>query len=878
MFMKRKLPASFPATQEVNPPISVNLSGSASILAREVPADNPTVLNQGHHLTQATQEAAALREEVNTLGVAYQRALESLQQRDDGIAWLRQELFMAKQELRQIKGSRLWPIMARGQRGLHSLIFLVLPLVSLLRHPLQWLTYQRWYWQTRTLIKRILMRVLPPALRKHLKRGKPQFYTPAELAALSNSPPAADASDPQLSTGYQALTLLPHLADEQLAALPQAFETTRVHRPDVVCFSIIDWDFRYQRPQQIMAQYAADGHRVFYLSTTNSLPSHTDPRVAVREVRENIYEVTLAAQRLPDVYGEVIQGINQQELMESLAELRRIFQIDAAVAYVMIASWGKLALAAGQQWGWQTIYDCMDEWENFPGISPAILQMERQLVKECDEVVVTAQRLYHKWQHDCGALTLARNGVDFDFYEQRCQPNNLLAKKEGQPVIGYYGAIADWFDIALMEYLAKERPQYQFILLGGVFDVDVSALRILPNVKLLGQQPYETMPQYLYHFDACIIPFKINPITEATDPVKLYEYLSGGKPVVATNMHELLPYHESVYLAKTHAEFVTKLDQALAEDSPGLAAQRRSFARTHTWQERYRAISQGLTINTPCASIIIVTWRNLVLTQLCLESVLRNTEYANYEIIVVDNNSDDGTPAYLQEMTARHDRINILLNQHNYGFAKANNQGIALSKGEYLVLLNNDTVVPPGWLNRLLLHLQDDSVGLVGPLTNAVGNEAKVEPDYRTWGEMETFAQQLTWSRDQQVADIFMLAMFCVALRRETYDRLGPLDEQFGIGMFEDDDYSQRIKADGLRVVCAADVFIHHFGQAAFKQLIANGTYNPLFEENRRRYEKKWKTEWIPHKHASLLFETRRPHRIDPSQPKLSAMHALSKV
>ena len=336
-------------------------------------------------------------------------------------------------------------------------------------------------------------------------------------------------------------------------------------------------------------------------------------------------------------------------------------------------------------------------------------------------------------------------------------------------------------------------------------------------------------------------------------------------------MHELLPYHEFVYLAKTHAEFVTKLDQALAEDSAELAAQRRSFARQHTWQERYRAISRGLAANTPCASIIIVTWRNLMLTRLCLESVLRNTEYANYEIIVVDNNSDDGTSAYLQEMAARHDQIKILLNQHNYGFAKANNQGIALSRGEYLVLLNNDTIVPPGWLSRLLLHLQDDSVGMVGPLTNAVGNEAKVEADYRTWGEMEAFAQQLTWSRDQQVADIFMLAMFCVALRRETYERLGPLDEQFGIGMFEDDDYSHRIKAAGLRVVCVADVFIHHFGQAAFKQLIANGKYNPLFEENRRRYEKKWKTEWVPHKHAQLLFE---PRSLDSFSPKQLASHA----
>ena len=97
--------------------------------------------------------------------------------------------------------------------------------------------------------------------------------------------------------------------------------------------------------------------------------------------------------------------------------------------------------------------------------------------------------------------------------------------------------------------------------------------------------------------------------------------------------------------------------------------------------------------------------------------------------------------------------------------------------------------------------------------------------------------------------------MFCVALRLETYDLIGPLDEQFGIGMFEDDDYTQRIRTAGLRVICAADVFVHHFGQAAFKKLIENGQYNEIFDENRRRYEAKWNVEWIPHDHGHLSFQ-----------------------
>jgi len=155
--------------------------------------------------------------------------------------------------------------------------------------------------------------------------------------------------------------------------------------------------------------------------------------------------------------------------------------------------------------------------------------------------------------------------------------------------------------------------------------------------------------------------------------------------------------------------------------------------------------------------------------------------------------------------------------------------------------------------------LQNPAIGMVGPLTNFVGNEARIEAPYQTWAEMENFAAEQAWKHDGEVADIHMLAMFCVALRKDTFDVIGPLDEQFGIGMFEDDDYAQRIKAHGLRVICAANAFVHHFGQAAFKKLIERGGYNEIFDENRRKYESKWNIKWIPHKHAQLNFQRLPP-------------------
>jgi GT2 family glycosyltransferase len=163
-------------------------------------------------------------------------------------------------------------------------------------------------------------------------------------------------------------------------------------------------------------------------------------------------------------------------------------------------------------------------------------------------------------------------------------------------------------------------------------------------------------------------------------------------------------------------------------------------------------------------------------------------------------------------------------------------------------MLNDDTVVTPGWLGRLIGHLEDDSIGLVGPVSNWAGNEARVEVPYSAdLVGLDEFAARQSDDHRGDVFDIPVLAMYCVAGRKRFMDQLGGLDERFRIGMFEDDDFAMRVRGVGKRVVCAEDVFIHHWGRTSFRRM-SDAEYDSLFEENKRVYEEIWNRRWVPHR------------------------------
>jgi GT2 family glycosyltransferase/Flp pilus assembly protein TadD len=231
---------------------------------------------------------------------------------------------------------------------------------------------------------------------------------------------------------------------------------------------------------------------------------------------------------------------------------------------------------------------------------------------------------------------------------------------------------------------------------------------------------------------------------------------------------------------------------------------------------------QEIPVGDELATLIILCCNEVECTRLCLESVLRHTR-APYEIVLVDNGSTDATAAYLEEIKARPgpERVVIIRNATNRGFPAGCNQGLAEARGEFVIFLNNDTVVTPGWLDGLVRWALHDwpRVGLVGAVTNYTAAPQQVDPGYTDLADLDAFAARRAREYAGKALQVPRLTGFCLLAPRAVLQQIGRFDERFGLGLFDDDDLCVRVRSAGLRLLVALGVYIHHFGSRTFQSL-----------------------------------------------------------
>jgi glycosyltransferase involved in cell wall biosynthesis len=256
----------------------------------------------------------------------------------------------------------------------------------------------------------------------------------------------------------------------------------------------------------------------------------------------------------------------------------------------------------------RVIYEYIDELEVLPYELETLQRDHDELVRSADVVVATADRLYERIRSVRPDALLSPNAVDYIFIKKVIQetqePPDEMADlvRKGRPIIGYYGALAEWFDYDLVAQAARARSDYIFLLIGPDYEnkgyIGRSGIFEIPNVRWLGTRPYSDLPGYLKYFDVATIPFKLNDITHATSPIKLFEYMTAGKPVVTSALQECQKYPE-VLIAHDGDEFVEKLDEALElrKDTAYLLALER-LACQNTWDIRADAILKALARRT----------------------------------------------------------------------------------------------------------------------------------------------------------------------------------------------------------------------------------------------------------------------------------------
>lgn len=223
-------------------------------------------------------------------------------------------------------------------------------------------------------------------------------------------------------------------------------------------------------------------------------------------------------------------------------------------------------------------------------------------------------------------------------------------------------------------------------------------------------------------------------------------------------------------------------------------------------------------------SIIVVNWNTRETVLRCVEGVRGHTRVP-YELILIDNGSEDGSPDALKALEDAFTRV--LLLPRNLGFSAGTNRGITATSAAVVCLLNSDTVVTPGWLGSLVSLMKRSGAGMVGPYTN----HAKGRQRRRLW-----------WSRYpppfRRTREVDYLSFFCVLISREVLDKVGPLDERFGLGTFEDVDYCRRARAAGFRLLIDGRSWVWHDAHATFE---ANRLdHRIVLERNRELFHEKW--------------------------------------
>ena len=241
------------------------------------------------------------------------------------------------------------------------------------------------------------------------------------------------------------------------------------------------------------------------------------------------------------------------------------------------------------------IYYCFDDFVEYPGFNPQHWEtMEQELFANVDGVIFTSRDLVQNKKRPTILPSLyLPHGVDYEHFACKKTEKISIASLESiqKPIVGFFGTIDTWVDLSAVAHLAQRFPHCSFVIIGRSV-VPMTALEGLENVHYLGQVPYAELPQYARYFDVGLIPFVLNDLTKAVNPLKLMEYFAIGIPVISTRLPDIMDVPGPLYFAVTHEEYGNHLEKILNSDMSELRRQAQEVARKNSWSARAKSFMQ----------------------------------------------------------------------------------------------------------------------------------------------------------------------------------------------------------------------------------------------------------------------------------------------
>jgi beta-glucosidase/6-phospho-beta-glucosidase/beta-galactosidase len=353
----------------------------------------------------------------------------------------------------------------------------------------------------------------------------------------------------------------------------------------MLVFSHLRWGFVWQRPQQLLSRFAKEHPILFVEEPVFDLAPDAEPRIELHRVMPN---VTVACPHGPPSWAKsprLVAGLRELTA-DAIARCNADGAFDAPVHWYYSPTASAWSLGVFPQRG--VVYDCMDELSQFAGAPRSLREHESRLLRHADVVFTGGPELCERKRQSHDDVHCFGCGVEFEHFAQASLPDVPVPPDVdfmGRPIVGWFGVCDERVDYALVEELARRRPEWSFAMVGPVVKVDPNLLPHAPNLFWLGARDYSVLPHYCRAFDVCLMCFALNRATECINPTKALEYLATGRPVVSTPVKDVVrQYADVMEIARTPDEVIAAIERALDGGDPERLRRGVERARASGWE------------------------------------------------------------------------------------------------------------------------------------------------------------------------------------------------------------------------------------------------------------------------------------------------------